>query len=174
MKIAVISDTHDNIRNLERVLKQIEEKVKIVIHCGDYCAPFISAMLAKLGLPIYGCLGNVDGDQKGLAELGGTNFNLVPLYGEFGQVELDKRKIAYCHYPKLANLLAKSGEFDAVFYGHTHSSENKRVNKTLLLNPGAVCGITAGVILGFDKKHKPASYTIYDTQTNSAEIIEIT
>ena len=173
MRIAVISDTHDNIQNLEKVLRRIDGKVDIIIHCGDYCAPFISAMLVKLGLPTYGCLGNVDGDQKGLTELGGGNFNLVPLYGEYGQVKLDERKIAYCHYPKLANLLAKNGEFDAVFYGHNHTAENKKVNNTLLLNPGAVCGITAGVILGFDKKHKPASYAIYDTKTNSAEIVKI-
>jgi hypothetical protein len=47
------------------------------------------------------------------------------------------------------------------------------VGKTLLLNPGAVCGITAGVYFGETDKHEPASYAIYDTKTNSAEIIEI-
>lgn len=173
MKIAILSDSHDNIWNLEKVLNQIKNNVDAIIHCGDFCAPFISAMISKLDLPIYACLGNVDGDQAGLVEMGGKNFKLSSLFGEFGQVELNGKKLAYCHYPKLAELLAKSSSFDAVFYGHTHTAKNEVLGKTLLLNPGAICGINASVVLGFEKHHKPASYAIYNSATNSAEIIEI-
>ena len=46
--------------------------------------------------------------------------------------------------------------------------DNQIFDKTLLLNPGAVCGIN------FDKgDYDRSTYAIYDTQTNSAEIIEI-
>lgn len=173
MKVAIMSDSHDNIWNLEKVLKQIKGKTDAIIHCGDFCAPFVAAMISKLNVPVYACLGNVDGDQDGLVQLASDNFHLTPLFEEFGKVELDKRKIAFCHYPKLAELIAKSNEYDAVFYGHSHTSKIEKINNTLLLNPGAVCGITAGVVLGFEKKHRAASYAVYDTHTSSAEIIKI-
>ncbi len=66
----------------------------------------------------------------------------------------------------LAELLAKSGEYNAVFHGHTHDSKNETLANSLLLNPGAVCGVQKG-------KPGIASYAIYDTATNTAEIIKI-
>jgi predicted phosphodiesterase len=45
---------------------------------------------------------------------------------------------------------------------------NEKVGNTLLLNPGAVCGIN------FDKAaYDEATFAVYDTFSNSAEIIEI-
>jgi hypothetical protein len=166
MNIAVLSDTHDHIWNLEKVLKQIKGKVKAVIFCGDMCAPFTAGVLAKTNLHTYLCLGNVDEDHIMMAEKGGDKFVWIGLAKEFGQVELGGRKTAFCHYPKLAELLAKSGEYDAVFHGHTHFARNEKYGKTILVNPGAVCGIQKGI-------PGKASYAIYDTKTNSAEIIEI-
>lgn len=167
MKIAVLSDTHDHIWNTEKVLKQIKNsKVKVIFHLGDIVAPFMSKLLSKANLPTYICLGNNDEDQIGLMQFSSKKFTWIPLLKEFGEVTLGGKKIAFCHYPKLAQLLAESGEYDAVFYGHTHTPRNERINKTLLLNPGAVCGILNG-------KPSCASYAIYDTTTNSAKIIEI-
>ncbi|KKQ41425.1 MAG: hypothetical protein US60_C0040G0008 [Microgenomates group bacterium GW2011_GWC1_37_8] len=51
---------------------------------------------------------------------------------------------------------------------HDHLTNLEKVGKTLLLNPSAVCGIN------FEKEtYDKATYAIYDTLTNSAEIIEI-
>ena len=45
MKIAVMSDTHDNIWNLEDALAIIkDEKADLIIHCGDFVAPFMLIM----------------------------------------------------------------------------------------------------------------------------------
>jgi len=166
MKVAVLSDIHDHIWNLEKVLKQIKDKVKVVIFCGDLCAPFTAPLLSKANVPVYACLGNVDEDHLWMKEKGGKNIHWTALAPEFGQVKLGGRKIAFCHYPRLAELLAKSGKYDAVFHGHTHFSRNEKHGKAILVNPGAVCGIQKG-LPGI------ASYAIYDTKTNSAEIIEI-
>lgn len=36
MKIAIISDIHDNLANLKKAMDLIKkEKIKIIIHCGD-------------------------------------------------------------------------------------------------------------------------------------------
>jgi len=166
MKVAIFSDSHDNIWNLERALRQIKGQVEALFHLGDVVAPFTVEILAKANLPTYLVLGNNDADQIGMFQKSNNKFVWVPTGQQFGEVELDGRKIAYTHYPKLGKLLARSGEYDAVFYGHTHLTENKKIGKTLLLNPGAICGIIEG-------KPKTASYAIYDTSTNSAEIIKI-
>ena len=175
MKIAVLSDSHDHIPNLEKALKQIKvKKVEVMFFCGDMCSPFTAGIIGKVNLPVYACFGNNDEDQIAFVQLGGKNFTWVPLFKEFGEVELNSRKIAYCHYPKLGEFLAKSEGYDAVFYGHTHKVRNEKFGKTLLLNSGSVCGIDARYVLKFEgEKQDIASYAIYDTKTNSAEIIEI-
>nr|AKQ03480.1 phosphodiesterase [uncultured Microgenomates bacterium Rifle_16ft_4_minimus_38077] len=166
MRIAVLSDTHDHIWNLAKVLTQIKGEVEAIIHCGDVIAPFSVGMLATSELPTYVCLGNNDEDHIGMEKKANTKFTWIHIGQQFGEIEFDNRKVAFTHYPKLGELLAKSGEYDAVFYGHTHVSENKKFGRTLLLNPGSVCGI-------IDGKPAKASYAIYDTKTNSANIIEV-
>ncbi|AKM79698.1 MAG: phosphodiesterase, MJ0936 family protein [Candidatus Beckwithbacteria bacterium GW2011_GWB1_47_15] len=168
MKIAILSDIHDHIGNLEKIAQQIKAKVEAIIFLGDMCAPFTAGAMGQIGLPIYACLGNVDEDHIAMLQRGGDNFTWTPLTKEFGEVELDKKKIAFCHYPKLGELLAKTGDYDAVFFGHTHQVVNKKIGQSLLVNPGAVCGIVPG------KGYVRATYAIYDTKTNSAQIVEIT
>lgn len=169
MKIAVLSDIHDHLDKLERVLTDIKKKnIEAIIFCGDLVSPFTTGVLAKADLPTYACLGNNDEDHIGMMKKGGERFTWFHLSQEFGQTELDGKKIALCHYPKLGELLARSEEYDVVFYGHTHISHNETVGMTLLVNPGAVCGIN------FEKgTYDVSSYAIYDTETNTAEIVEI-
>lgn len=169
MKIAVLSDIHDHLTGLRKSLKIIKDNsCESVIFCGDMISPFTTGVLAEAGLPTYAVLGNNDEDHIGMMKKGGPKFTWFHLSQEFGTAELDGKKLAFCHYPKLGELLAQSGEYDAVFYGHTHQVENETIGKTLLLNPGAVCGIN------FDKgDYDNSTFAIYDTSTNSAEIIEI-
>ena len=55
MKIAIISDTHDNVPNLEKFLAWAKEnKIEQIIHCGDLCAPSIlKNILLFLDFPLY-------------------------------------------------------------------------------------------------------------------------
>src|SRR3990167_8479226 len=142
MKIAILSDIHDHLDNLERVLSQIRNKdIEALIFCGDMISPFTTGILAKANIPTYACLGNNDEDHIGMMKKGGNKFTWFHLSQEFGELELDGRKIAFCHYPKLAELLAKTEKYDAVFYGHTHEAKNEKIGNTILLNPGSICGI---------------------------------
>lgn len=166
MKIAVLSDIHDNIVNLKKVLEQIKGKVEVIIFCGDMIAPTTTEMLASANLPTYVCLGNNDADLIGMQNKGGKNFTWTRASQEYGEVELDGKKIAYIHYPKVAKLLAESGKYDAVFFGHTHEAGLGNHGKTLLLNPGGLAGIHLNEVV-------PATYAIYDTSTNEAEIIAL-
>ncbi len=166
MKIAIISDTHDHIWNIEKMSVLVKQNnCEAIIHCGDFCAPFTGALISNIGLPIYACLGNNDEDHYAIfRKMKPTQ--LTPLADEFGEVELDGKKIAFCHYPKLGELLAKSGDYDAVFHGHTHDAYTEKIGNAILANPGSICGIQGG-------KPGIASFGIYDTTSHKFELINL-
>jgi predicted phosphodiesterase len=63
----------------------------------------------------------------------------------------------------LAKPMAKSGDFDVVFCGHNHTFHREKVNECLIVNPGEISAHKSG----------KATFAIYDTSTNEAEIIEL-
>ncbi len=51
MLIAVMSDSHDNIWNLQKALGIVKEKgAEMIIHCGDFVAPFMLKELEEAGM----------------------------------------------------------------------------------------------------------------------------
>jgi len=164
MKIAVLSDIHDNIWNLEKVLNNLKnENVEAIIFCGDFCAPFIFRKLADFGLPIYAVFGNVDGAQKEITDLANKKYKNITLEKDLLEIELDKRKIAVCHNNQFAEGLARTGRYDAVFYGHTHVLKSERIGKTILANPGEIHSGISG----------KCTFGIYDTAKDWIDIKEV-
>ena len=161
MKIAVLSDIHDNIWKLEEILKKLGEAQELIF-CGDFCAPFSLGMLAEgFRGPIHVVFGNNDGDKLLLSQVAAKAGN-VTLHGEFAELELGGRKIAAIHYPAIAAGLAASGRYDLVCCGHSHKYEAKRVGRTILLNPGEVMG-----------RFGLSTYAIYDTETGEVSRREV-
>jgi len=62
MKIAIISDTHDNLATLKIFLKFAKEnKIQTLIHCGDVATgETLSYIAAEFGNSIYVAEGNMD------------------------------------------------------------------------------------------------------------------
>ncbi len=161
MKIAILSDIHDNIWKLEEVLEGLGEAQELIF-CGDFCAPFSLGMLAEgFRGPIHVVFGNNDGDKLLLSQVAAKAGN-VTLHGEFAELELGGRKIAAIHYPAIAAGLAASGRYDLVCCGHSHKYEAKRVGRTILLNPGEVMG-----------RFGLSTYAIYDTETGEVSRREV-
>ncbi len=168
MKIAVISDIHDNVWNLKAVLGKIQE-AEGLIFCGDLCSPFTLGLMAEgFQKPIYAVEGNNEGDWRRITQVAGK-FTHVHLYGEFYQGVIDGKRVAINHYPEIALPLAQSGLYEVVFYGHDHCAAIGQKGKTLTVNPGT--------LLGYDPIRKmdvPATYAMYDTQTNEAVLYTAT
>lgn len=169
MKIGVISDTHDQYENIVKTVKILNEKtVKLTIHCGDWISPFTLAFYKDLRSPIKGVFGNNDGDRF-LHAVRAKDFGLDIEYQErVLKLKIDNRSIYVYHgdYEDVTDALVNSGKYDAVFHGHTHTLINKTVGKTLSLNPGTLMPVTSDKVKG-------ASFAIYDTTSNSAEIIKL-
>ncbi len=166
MKILILSDIHDHVWNLEKLINKVKNAVDAAVFCGDMCSPFSAGLLGKLGVPSYACLGNNDVDHIGLLKKSGDKFTWFFQSQDYGSVELGGKKIAFCHYPKKGEQLVKTGNYNAVFYGHTHKKKNEKHRKTLLVNPGSVCGIVDG-------RDSAPSYGIYTTDTNEIDILDI-
>jgi len=161
MKIAILSDIHDNIWNLKKVLKRIKkEKCEAILFCGDYCAPTVAKLIIELKLPTYAVFGNVDGAHYEITKLA-ENLSYYYQFKEMAEVELGGKKIALCHYPQLAEGLAHTGKYDAVFHGHTHKARQEKIGKTLIVNPGEVMGMKGKCFFG-----------VYETKTNEFKRIE--
>ncbi len=160
MKIAIISDTHDNVPNLEKALKWMKEnKIEQLIHCGDLCAPsiLISTLAPNFDGPIHMVFGNVE--DRDLTPQKAADFSHVTHYGDQAEVEIDTKKIAFVHFPDKAKELAQSGNYDLVFYGHNHKPWEEKVGETRLINPGTLGGL-------FQK----ATFAVYDTETDELEL----
>jgi putative phosphoesterase len=139
MRIAVLSDIHDNIWNLESALDQLKG-VNILLCCGDLCAPFsLKQIQDSFPGPIHVVLGNNDGDPLLLAQIASQREE-VHLHQPLVELELDSRRIAVAHYPQIGRALASSGHYDAVFSGHTHRPRIQQLGGTLWANPGEVMG----------------------------------
>ncbi|MFQ5575606.1 MAG: metallophosphoesterase family protein [Anaerolineae bacterium] len=139
MQIAVLSDIHDNIWNLEKALARLEEAEQLIF-LGDFCAPFSLKQIADAFRgPIHCVPGNNDGDMFLLMRVAGAAGN-VTFYNPVGAVTVGECVIAFAHYPEIAEGLAATGKYNAVFSGHTHVFNREQVGKTLWVNPGEVMG----------------------------------
>jgi len=105
MKIGIISDTHDNVWNIDKVIEIFKEKgIKTLIHCGDLCAPFVIVRLGKSGLQSHCVFGNTD--DRYATPKKAAEFENVHFYGNEADFELEGRKISVTHYPRIAKALA--------------------------------------------------------------------
>ena len=135
MKIGIISDTHDHHQN---VLKAIEIfntlGVEYVFHAGDMVSPFTAKAFAEVkGAKLIAVFGNCDGEKRYLKstieEIGGEH------YGQIYKGQIADKRIFMTH--KHSNLEQGDGsKYDLVIYGHTHKQDIRKVEQTLIINPG--------------------------------------
>jgi len=165
MLVGLISDTHDNLPMVEKAIKKLnEEKVGLVLHAGDYVAPFVIPKFKNLQAKLIGVFGNNDGDHELLKKRFSENKNLE-IRGNFAAIEADNLKIALLHgsEEELLKALIDSESFDVIVHGHMHKANVHRKDKTLIVNPGEVCGYLTG---------KP-TIGLLDTVKREVKIVEL-
>jgi hypothetical protein len=165
MLVGLISDTHDNLPMVEKAIKRLnEEKVGLVLHAGDYVAPFVVPKFKDLQAKLIGVFGNNDGDHELLKKRFSENKNLE-IRGSFAEVKVDNLKIALLHgsEEELLRALIESESFDVIVHGHMHKADVYRKGKTLIVNPGEVCGYLSG----------KSTMALLDTVKSEARLIEL-
>jgi len=139
MKIGVIADTHDNMPMIKKAIDIFNsEGCRLVIHAGDYCAPFSLDPFSNLKCKWIGVFGNNDGDKKALAMKSDGLIVDHPY-----NYELSDKKVIITHeiedIPDLNETIEES-RYDIIICAHTHKVDIKKKKDTLIVNPGECCG----------------------------------
>jgi putative phosphoesterase len=162
MKIGIISDTHDNLDNLEAALDILAaEGVTSLFHCGDVCGADVVHRLA--GFEAWIAQGNMD---RGVMLAWIVEETLGPgRLAWFHKSTLDGYPVAVIHgdNEEVLNNLITSGEYAYVFHGHTHRRRDQKIGRTRVINPGALGGM----------RHQTRSFCILDLETGEARFVQV-
>jgi len=143
MKIGLISDTHNNLTNLQTALSAFRaESISTLIHCGDITSPETASSLG--GFRVIHVVGNGDyasGEiRRVLLDLNPLSSSALTFSGEIDRVFL---AAAHGHLPHQIEQLAASGRFQYIFCGHSHRRRDELTGATRILNPGSLGGLKA-------------------------------
>lgn len=171
MKISIISDIHNNLANLKRVLDYCEKnKIQKIICCGDLAnMETLDFLNDNFSGVIYYTFGNMDDGQLREYELEGK-YKKTIIFKKFGEVEIGNKHIAFVHYSDVTKQLCESGKYDFVFYGHTHkpwvafveTMADQRPKKCTILNPGNVAN-----------EIYPPTFAVWETDNDKFDLIRI-
>jgi putative phosphoesterase len=143
MKIGIISDTHDHIGNLQKVLLSLRAQgVNTILHCGDISSPQIVHYLKSFD--VWFAQGNTD-YYSILDDTIDQTFGKSRL-AWLHRLTFDGYSLALSHgdNDEVLSSLILSGEYAYVLHGHTHRSRNEVIGRTRVINPGAIGGTYRG------------------------------
>ena len=144
MLVGVVSDTHNNIKNIKKIICLFNEaQVDLVIHTGDISKAETLKNFSELDAPLVGVFGNNDRVEEGLKEVCeeyNFKFQEPPL-----SLTLENKKIAVFHEPDLIkDYIKEHKDTDLILYGHTHRYKEEKIDKTVYFNPGESAGSMEG------------------------------
>jgi putative phosphoesterase len=142
MRIGIVSDTHNNLRNVARIVELFNAaRVDRIVHTGDITQAKTLDVFRHLHAPMYGVFGNNDQERDSLEAAIARNgfvFQEPPF-----DVIWHGRHIIVVHDPlELEGALGAA--HDVALHGHTHRYRHERLNGALVFNPGECAGHMAG------------------------------
>lgn len=156
-----MADSHDNLIAVRRAIAIFQEVgCHLIIHGGDFVAPFTARELASLDCPLKAVFGNCDGEKMGLEEAIGPFGEIRPAPFIWAENNL---RFLLTHLHHEVESLAHSGRYDVIIFGHTHRPEIKRIGQTLVINPGETGGWLTG----------QSTVALFDPLRREAEIIHL-
>ena len=163
MRIALLSDIHDHTTHLLLALQVAgEHGCTHLLFMGDMAGITTFRTLREEwphGIDLV--FGNNEYERTAFRDLA-ARWSNTTLHGDTADLRLAGRRIFITHLPWTAAEAARSGRYDAVFFGHTHTPEQFMLGDTLVVNPGEIYG-----------RQGTPSIGVYDTETNAVRIITI-
>ena len=153
--VGVLSDTHDNLPMIERAAAVLCARgVQVLLHAGDYVAPFALKLLMRRGIPLIGVFGNNDGERNGLSKINGE-----VLEGPY-RLALEGRTVLIAHEPEVLADAVRPGD-ELAICGRTHQPAIC-FGPPLAVSPGEAGGWLTGRATG----------VIVDLENLTAEVVE--
>jgi len=146
--IGILADSHDNLTALRRAVRLFNDaKCSLVIHAGDFVAPFAARELRDLACPVKGVFGNCDGEKPGILKAfqGMGEVAKAPFVFEHEGIRF---LVSHLDAPVEGYLKRrrKTGKqpFDVLVFGHTHKAEVRTDRGVVVVNPGEAGGWLRG------------------------------
>ncbi|MDA3802887.1 MAG: YfcE family phosphodiesterase [Patescibacteria group bacterium] len=159
MKIAIISDIHDNIHKLQKCLEICKrENVEKILCLGDVANKDSLLYLANnFSNNIFLVRGNACSYSESLVK----SLDNIKYFDKIGEVIIDNLKIGIVHQAYKIDMLKKAygDNFDFIFYGHTHKPWIEKKDTSYLANPGNLTG-----------DFYSSSFAILDTKIQKIEL----
>jgi hypothetical protein len=155
MRVGLMADSHDRLPAIAELVKQMQATgVSMLLHAGDYCAPFSLRPIEEARMSLAGVFGKNDGDRQGLLAAATAGFGAELFEGPHS-FELNGQRVLVVH--DLGDVPARSVEAHSiVVHGYTHQQAMRTRGETLIVNPGEACGWLHGepkaAILDLDTK----------------------
>lgn len=158
--VGIISDTHDHRDCIRKAVALFnKDGCSLVIHAGDFIAPFTIKEFEKLNCPFIGVFGNNDGEIKGLAE---QYSKIGTIYKGPCEFEHCGKRFVVMHKPKKIKKYLPRDDIDVIIYGHLHKIDI-RLGKPLVINPGECC-------LWLEER---ATVVILDVETMDVKLLDL-
>ncbi len=143
MRIGVVSDTHNNLKNVARIVALFNEaNVDLVVHTGDITQAKTLDVMADLKSPLVGVFGNNDQERASLE-------SAIAAHGFYFQdppyeVVWASRRVIIVHDPMDLDG-ALTPDHDLALHGHTHLQHIENRSSQLIFNPGECAGHIQGL-----------------------------
>jgi putative phosphoesterase len=139
MKVGLLADTHDRVPAIDAIVREMMSRgVGMVLHAGDYCAPFALRPFLEHNVALLGVFGRNDGDREGLKAYAAAGLG-IELFESPHSVDVAGKNILIVH--DIGDVGERSIEAHSiVLHGFTHREEMKTRGDTLIVNPGEGCG----------------------------------
>lgn len=163
MLVALLSDIHDHTTHLLLALQAAKERgCTHLLFLGDMASASTFRLLREeWPHPLDLVFGNNEYELHAFERMA-SQWPHTTLHGTLADITLEARRLFFCHLPWDARSAARSGKYDAVFYGHTHQAEFHACGHTLIANPGEVYG-----------RRETPGFAVYDTDTNTVQLISL-
>lgn len=156
MKIALLSDSHNNWNALEKAVSKASElDCDVAFFAGDLVRPKGVEKLAGFSAPVHMILGNNEYQVEEIHRKASKTDNVI-YHGEVCDIEREGYRVFMHHYPGPAEKKAKEDVYDLCIHGHLHEFRNEQINDTLLVNPGALT-----------RRGSTPEWVVLDTQDNT-------
>ena len=158
--VGIISDTHDNKSSIHKAVDMFNDfGCALIVHAGDFIAPFTVREFERLEGDFIGVFGNNDGEIKGLKE---QFSHIGALYNPPHEFTYRDKRFVMMHAPDYLERYAADERFDVVVYGHRHKIDI-RPGKPLIINPGECCSWLTG----------RSTVVVLDLDTMDTELIDL-
>jgi len=162
MKLLVMSDIHDNLANMFKVIDFANRiRPDLIVFCGDLVSPFTAVRMSNAlsrAIRLIGVWGNTEGDKDTILQsisenmLFGTDIIIRQLGGWKSLIFHGLESVSDTE--KIIKSLAKSGDYDIILFGHIHHA------KIIMVSRQDRSIVTIDVLKEIKTENTPISYEI--------------